>query len=132
MCSHKRTIQIISDRILIMSPCSCPRGGTWGCLVVKNKFPSRRYLLLSHRNRFNQIKCVSYSHAWGVQQQNILTPPTGALERDQKVKYHLISNSKSISKNFIPNCVCVLTKGRYKTNQTGFSFCHSRGRNWRT
>ena len=30
----------------------------------------------------------------------------------------------SISKIFIPNFVCVLTIERYKTYQTGFSFCH--------
>ena len=30
----------------------------------------------------------------------------------------------SISKMFIPNFVCVLTIERYKTYQTGFSFCH--------
>ena len=30
----------------------------------------------------------------------------------------------SISKIFIPNFVCVLTNGRYKTYQTGFLFCH--------
>ena len=42
--------------------------------------------------------------------------------RGQKVKYHLISITKSISKIFIPNFVCVLTKERYKTYQTGFSF----------
>ena len=39
------------------------------------------------------------------------------------VKYHLISITKSISKIFIPNFVCVLTNERYKTYQTGFSFC---------
>ena len=43
--------------------------------------------------------------------------------RGQKVKYHLISITKSISKIFIPNFVCVLTNERYKTYQTGFSFC---------
>ena len=37
------------------------------------------------------------------------------------VKYHLISITKSISKIFIPNFLCVLTNERYKTNQTGFS-----------
>ena len=47
----------------------------------------------------------------------------GALGRGQKVKYHLISITKSISKIFIPNFVCVLTNERYKTYQTGFSFC---------
>ena len=50
-------------------------------------------------------------------------PPPGALGRDQKVKYHLISITKSISKIFIPNFVCVLTNERYKTYQTGFLFC---------
>ena len=41
----------------------------------------------------------------------------------QKVKYHLISITKSISKIFVPNFVCVLTNERYKTYQTGFLFC---------
>ena len=52
-----------------------------------------------------------------------LAPPPGALGRGQKVKYHLISITKSISKIFIPNFVCVPTNERYKTYQTGFSFC---------
>ena len=52
-----------------------------------------------------------------------LAPPPGALGRGQKVKYYLISITKSISKIFIPNFVCVLTNKRYKTYQTGFSFC---------
>ena len=52
-----------------------------------------------------------------------LALPPGALERGQKVKYHLISIKKSISKIFIPNFVCVLTNERYKTYQTGLSFC---------
>ena len=38
-----------------------------------------------------------------------LAPPPGALRRGQKVKYHLISITKSISKIFLPNFVCVLT-----------------------
>ena len=50
-------------------------------------------------------------------------PPPGALGRDQKVKYHLKTITKSISKIFIPNFVCVLTNERYKTYQTRFSFC---------
>ena len=52
-----------------------------------------------------------------------LVPPPGTLGRGQKVKYHLVSITKSISKIFIPNFVCVLTNERYKTYQTGFSFC---------
>ena len=41
----------------------------------------------------------------------------------QKVKYNLISFTKSISKTFIQNFVCVLTNERYKTYQAGFLFC---------
>ena len=51
-------------------------------------------------------------------------PPSGALGRGQKVKYHLISITKPISKIFIPNFVFVLTNERYKTYQTGFQFCY--------
>ena len=53
---------------------------------------------------------------------NFFCPAPGALGMGQKVKYHLISITKSISKIFMPNFVCVLTNERYKTYQTGFSF----------
>ena len=59
----------------------------------------------------------------GARNVNFLAQPPGALGRGQKVKYHLISITKSISKIFIPNFVCVLTNERYKTYQTGFLFC---------
>ena len=52
-----------------------------------------------------------------------LAPPPGVLGRGQKVKYHLISITKSISKIFIPNFVRVLTNERYKTYQIGIPFC---------
>ena len=78
------------------------------------------YLLLSNWTKFNQIWCVSYSHEWGRNVKNIFGPTPGALGRGQKVKYHLISITKSISKIFIPNFVCVLTNERYKTYQTFF------------
>ena len=52
-----------------------------------------------------------------------LALPPGALGRSQKVKDHLISITKSISKIFMPNFVCVLTNESYKTYQTGFLFC---------
>ena len=38
----------------------------------------------------------------------------------QKVKYHLISITKSISKICVPNFVCVITKERYKAYQMSF------------
>ena len=59
----------------------------------------------------------------GACNSNFLAPPPGALGRGQKVEYHLISTTKSISKIFIPNFVCGLTNERYKTYQTEFSFC---------
>ena len=49
--------------------------------------------------------------------------PPGTFGRDQKVKYILISITKSISKIFIPNFVCALTNERYQTYQMGFIFC---------
>ena len=52
-----------------------------------------------------------------------LAPPPGALGKGQKVKYHLILITKSISKIFMQNFVCLLTNERYKTYQTRFSFC---------
>ena len=62
--------------------------------------------------KFNQIWCVSYWHEGGVQRQTKIWPcPLG---RGQKVKYHFISVTKSVSKIFIPNFVCVLTNERYK------------------
>ena len=81
------------------------------------------YLLLNNWAKFNQIWCESYVHEWACNVKLFLAPPPGALWRGQKVKYHLISITKSISKIFIPNFVCVLTNKRYKTYQTGFSSC---------
>ena len=65
--------------------------------------------------KFYQIWCVSYSHEWGVQRQFFVAPHPGALGRGQKVKYHLISITKSISMIFILNFVFVLTNERYNT-----------------
>ena len=49
-------------------------------------------------------------------------PAPGALGRDQKVKYHLIWITKSISKICKPNFVYLLTNERYITYHTGFLF----------
>ena len=49
--------------------------------------------------------------------KNIFGPGEGS-------KGQIISITKSISKIFIPYFVCVLTNERYKTYQTGLSFCH--------
>ena len=93
----------------------------WGSLIIPTPVRPLCYLLLNHWTKFNQTWCVSYSHEWGAQ-RNFLAPPPGALGRGQKVNYHLISITKSISKIFIPNFVCVLTNERYKTYQTVFFY----------
>ena len=57
--------------------------------------------------KLNQIWCVIYWHEWGVQRQTFFLSHPGALGRGQKVKYHLISITKSISKIFYTKlCVC--------------------------
>ena len=53
--------------------------------------------------------------------QYFWSPPPGALGKGQEVKYHKISITKSFSKVFKLNFVCLLTNERYKTYQTGFS-----------
>ena len=63
---------------------------------------------------------MSNLHQWHMQRHNFFGPhPLG---RGQKVKYHKISITKSISKIFKPYFVRLLTIERYKTYQTGFSF----------
>ena len=62
---------------------------------------------------------MSYSHELGGQSQTFLAPASWDPGEGSK----LISITKSLSKIFIPNFVCVLTNERYKTYQTGFSFC---------
>ena len=108
----------------------CPLGHALGwdlvCSGAKIKFRPvvcpLCYLLLNHWMKSNKIRCVSYSHELGAQGKK-LAPPSGAVGRGQKVKYHLISIAKSISKIFIPNFVCVITNERYKTYQMGCMFC---------
>ena len=45
--------------------------------------------------------------------------PLGGVKRSSIIKFQLQSQAKT----FIPNFVCVLRNERYKTYQTGFSFC---------
>ena len=60
--------------------------------------------------KFNQIWCVSYLHQWHMHQDNYFGRHTlGPWGGGRKVKYHKISITKSISKIFKPNVVCLLT-----------------------
>ena len=60
----------------------------------------------------------------------LLVSSPGTLGRNQKVKYHLILITKSISKFLYPNFVCVLTYEIYNTYQTGFLFCRLGHQGW--
>ena len=87
----------------------------------------RLSVILSPPKPFDEIQpnlvCELLTYIGVCSVKLFLAPPPGALGRSQKVQYHLILIIKSISKIFIPNFVCVLTNERYKTYQTGFSFC---------
>ena len=72
-------------------------------------------LNLSCFSKFHQIWCVNYSHEWHMKW-------LWGLGEGQKIKYHKISITKSISKIFKPTFVCLLTNKRYETYKTGFSF----------
>ena len=111
--------------VFILSSGSCPRGGTWGYLGAKIKFPPAVcplcYLLLNHWTKFNQIWFVSYSHEWGPQHKKNLAPPPGTLGRGQKVKYHLISITKS---RFLFQTLCVFSQMKdTKHIRRVFLFC---------
>ena len=121
VCTHKRKIQNISDGIFILTPGSCPEDGTWGRLGAKIKFRVAVcplcYLLQNHWTKFNQIWCASTlinEACNGIFLPRPLGPWGGVKSQ--------MSFTKSISKVFIPNFVCVLTNERYKTYQTEFSF----------
>ena len=113
VCTHKWTIQNISDGIFILSPGSCPRGGTWGYWGAKIKFrPAVCPLCYLHLNRwtkFNQICCVSFSHEWGVQGKNVFgTAPWGPWEgsKDQISFFQLQSQFQ----RFLHQTLCVYSQ----------------------
>ena len=111
VCSHKLKIQNISDRFFILSPGSCPRGGTWGYLGVKIEFRPAVcqlcYLLLNHWTKFNQIWCVSYSHEWGGQRKFIFGSAPWGPGEGSKGQISFNFNYKVNFKDFYSKlCVC--------------------------
>ena len=78
--------------------------------------------MLSPRNpRRNSTKFgVCVTHMNGVCDGKLFL---GALGRGHKVKYHSFQLQSQFQSFFISNFVCVLTNERYKTYQTGYSFC---------
>ena len=114
MCTHKWKKQNISDGIFILSPGSCPRGGTWGYLGAKIKFRPAVcplcYLLLNHWTKFSQVLCVSYSHKWGVQRQKMFRPAPWGPWEGSKGQISLNFNYKVNFKDFYTKlCVCTHT-----------------------
>ena len=77
------------------------------------------YLLLNRWTKSNQIWCVSCSHEWGTQRYFFPRPlgPWGEDKRSNITQYHLSSITKSISKFFKPNFVCLLRNESYKTGR---------------
>ena len=83
VCSHKCKIQNISDGISILSPGSCPRGGTlgcWGCPGVKFFF------FFKHGHVVYQIDGDDKQNRMQVKFSS--SGQTGDLGVRSKVKYH--------------------------------------------
>ena len=110
----------------ILSPESCPRGGTQGCLGAKIKFCPAVcpfcYLLLNHWTKFNQIWSVGYSYKWGVQRQFFLPRPCGLGEESKGQISFNFNYTVNFKDYYTKRCVCT-HKLRYKTYQMGFLFC---------
>ena len=111
-------IQNISDGILILLPGSCPRGrtlGRWGAEGGRFFFFKHGHVAYQidgddEQNRM-QVKFSSYGQ-------------TGDLGVRLKGQISLIFGYHAIfKKKYTKLCVCC-TNERYKTYQTGFSFCH--------
>ena len=91
----------ISDRIFILSPGSYPRGGTWRCLGVKNSMSFIHLsVMLSPPKPLDQIQpnlvCELLTCIGCATSKKYCPTP----RRGQKVQYHLILITKSISKIF--------------------------------
>ena len=92
-------------------------------IAIASVRPSR-YLLLNHRTKSNQNWLVCFSHEGGAQRNIFWFRPLGPWRRAKRsrvIEYHSISITKSISKIFKPNFVCLLTNETCETYQTGFS-----------
>ena len=98
-------------RVFILSPGSCPRGGTWGYLGAKIKFRPAVcrlcYLLLNHWTKLKQIWCVSYSHEWACNINFFLYPAPWGPGEGSKGQISWNFNYKVNFKDFYSKlCVC--------------------------
>ena len=100
------------NRLVRPSVCTSvlTNGPLLGILKYRNFVCPLCYLLLNHWMKFNQIWCVRYSHEWSVQ-RHFSALPSWTLGRGQKVKYHLISITKS---RFLYQTVCVFSQKKNK------------------
>ena len=98
VCSHKWKIQNISDGIFILSPGSCPRGGTLG------RWGAQGVIFFKHGHVVYQI----HGGWWAEQNASkIFTLGSNWWPRGEVKRSNI--NNMLISKIFIPNFVCVLT-----------------------
>ena len=76
-----------------------------GCLGIKIKFHLSPlcFLVITSLKKYNQIWGVSYSHAWGVQQQKYIWPWEG-------VKWSNNFNNKVNFKDFYTKFWCVFSQ----------------------
>ena len=82
-----------------------------GCLGVKcpPAVCPLCYFPLNHSTRFNEIRCVSYSHEWGCYGKLLLTPAPWGPREGSKGQNHLISITMSISK-ILYQTLCVFSQ----------------------
>ena len=111
VCSHKLRYKTYQMGFFILSPGSCPRGGTWGYLWAKINFCPAVcplcYLLLNHLTKFNQIWCVSYTHIWGAQRKKKIGPAPWGPREGSKGQISINFNFKVNFKVFYSKlCLC--------------------------
>ena len=99
MCSHNWKIQNISDGIFILSPGSCPWGGTWGC-------PGGHFFQTWSRGISNRQGWQAERNASKHFHPRVKLVTLGWGQISLNFGYHV--NSKI----FITNYVCVLTYKR--------------------
>ena len=78
------------------------------------------YLPLNYWTKFNQIRCVNYITHMNGAYIGIFCPAPWGPGEESKGQISFNFNYKVNFKNFIPNFVCVLTNGRYKTYPARF------------
>ena len=126
LCFHKWKIQNISDGIFILSPGSCPRGGTWGAQGVKKFFFSNIVMWhIKSTGMTSRTECKLNFHP------RVKLVTLGWGQRSNIIKFRLPCQFH----RFLYQTLCVFSqKIDRKTYWKELSFCcqvHAPGRDWR-